>query len=81
MSDRTAAEVKIELDQARAARVTAMSAQNYSLDSGQGRQQVTRASLKDLNETIRTLESEYAIAADNEAGGSGLLTMRFRRLG
>lgn len=56
---RTAADIQIDLDAAYSARRTAMQAQSYSLDTGQGKQQVQRADLGAINETIRQLESEY----------------------
>jgi hypothetical protein len=65
MSSRTVAEIQIDLDAAYVARRAALSGQSYSLDTGQGRQTVTRADLPAINATIRDLESELA-----EAGGT-----------
>ena len=65
MSSRTVAEIQTDLDAAYAARRAALSGQQYSLDTGQGRQTVTRADLPAINATIRDLESELA-----EAGGT-----------
>jgi hypothetical protein len=62
---RTAAAIQTDLDVAYAARRIAMNAQSMQLDTGQGRQTVTRADLPAINATIRELESELA-----EAGGT-----------
>lgn len=73
---RSATEIQQDLDAAYAARRTAMTAQGYSLDTGQGKQQVQRANLADINATIRDLEAELAqVTAD----GGGILAGNFRR--
>jgi len=65
MSARSATEIQTDLDAAYSARRIAMNAQSMQLDTGQGRQTVTRADLPAINATIRELESELA-----EAGGA-----------
>jgi len=37
----------------------AMSAQSYTLDTGQGKQTVTRANIKELRAYLRDLEQEF----------------------
>jgi hypothetical protein len=58
--------IQSDLDAARVALRSAMTAQSYSLDSGQGKQSVTRASIGDLQGVIRDLENEL-----EDASGSG----------
>lgn len=54
-----------------AARRKALEAEAYSQNSGQGSLSVTR-SLKNINETIKQLETELdGVKADAAAGGSG----------
>jgi hypothetical protein len=55
---RSATAIQAELDLWYAARAAVASGQSYSLDSGQGRQTVTRANLRDINSTIDRLESD-----------------------
>lgn len=81
MSLRTSTEIKADLDEARAARITALKGQSYTLDTGQGRQTVTRADLRAIGETIRELEAEYEEALARETGDSGIISATFRRLG
>lgn len=61
-------EIQADLTAAYAARRAAYKAQSYSLDTGQGRQQVTRVDLRALDESIAALESEL-----EDATGSGTL--------
>jgi hypothetical protein len=65
---RSATDIQADLDAAYTARRTAMQAQSYSLDTGQGKQLVTRADLSSINDTIRQLESELEDATG--AGGN-----------
>lgn len=74
---RTATEIQADLTAARAARLKALEATSYSLDSGQGRQTVTR-NLAEINKTIRFLEDELA-SVDADASGDGVLSMTYRR--
>jgi hypothetical protein len=76
---RTSTEIRADLDAALAARRTALSAQSYSLDTGQGKQQVQRADLGTINKTIRELEAELESAVGSESGESGILAGNFRR--
>ena len=55
---RTVAEIQADLAAAYAARRVALLAQSMSLDTGQGRQTVTRANLTEINRTIQSLEVE-----------------------
>lgn len=55
---RTSTEIQADIIEARAALRAAMSAQSYTLDTGQGKQTVTRANIKDLRAYIRDLEQE-----------------------
>lgn len=76
---RTSTEIQIDLDAAVAARRVAMTAQSYSMDSGQGKQQVQRASLKDLNELVKDLTAELEQAQASESGDAGLVAGEFVR--
>ncbi len=57
---RTAAAIQADLDAFYAARRAVALGQAYQLDTGQGRQQVTRANLTEINRTIADLEAELA---------------------
>jgi hypothetical protein len=74
---RSVAEIDADLVLARAARLKALSASEYSIDSGQSRQSVKR-SLPDINATITALEDERADAVQS-ADGSGMLSLTFKR--
>jgi hypothetical protein len=76
---RESADIQIDLDAAYEARRTAMQAQSYSLDTGQGKQSVNRASLNQLNDTIKYLQDELEEAIENESGYGGLIAGTFRR--
>jgi len=76
---RSSTEIQADLDAAYTARRTALSAQSYSLDTGQGKQQVQRANLSEINKTIRELETELEDAVSSESGNSGILAPTFRR--
>ena len=65
---RTVAEIQLDLDAAYAARRSALQAQSYTLDTGQGRQQVERANLTEIKKQIRELEAELEAATDPEGG-------------
>lgn len=73
---RDIAEIQADLTAAYESRRTALQAQNYSLDTGQGKQSVTRASLSEINKTIRELQAELE-EAQNAWGG--LMTGSFER--
>jgi len=66
---RTTAEIQTDLDAAYAARRVAMNAQSMQLDTGQGRQTVTRANLTEINRTIQALEAEMAELVDGANPG------------
>ncbi len=66
---RAVAEIQADLDAAYAARRAALLGQSYTLDTGQGRQTVTRANLTEINRTIQTLETEMAEAVDGANPG------------
>jgi hypothetical protein len=76
---RSVTDIQADLDAAYAARRTALSAQSYSLDTGQGKQQVQRANLSDINKTIRELEAERDSAVADASGESGILAGNFQR--
>ena len=66
---RTAAEIQTDLDAAYAARRAALLGQSYALDTGQGRQTVTRANLTEINRTIQALETELSEVVDGANPG------------
>jgi hypothetical protein len=76
---RNSAEIKVDLDAALTARRTALQAQSYSLDTGQGKQQVQRADLGAINKTIRELQTEYDEAVASESGDTGITAGSFQR--
>jgi len=76
---RPSTEVKADLDAALAARRTALQAQSYSLDTGQGKQLVTRANLSEINKTISELQSEYDQSVAEESGDTGVTSGSFQR--
>lgn len=76
---RPSSEIQEDLTAAYASRRTALQAQEYGIDSGQGRQNVKRANLQEINKTIRDLESELSTALDSESGGSGIIAANFQR--
>jgi hypothetical protein len=55
---RSYADVQAELTAAYSARRAALLGQSYSLDTGQGRQTVTRANLTEISHLIQALEAE-----------------------
>lgn len=57
---RSAAQVQAALDLWYAAQNAVALGQSYSLDTGQGRQTITRADLAEINRTIAALEAELA---------------------
>lgn len=61
---RTTAQIQADLDTAYAARRAALLGQSYTLDTGQGRQTVTRADLRAIENTIAILEAELADTSD-----------------
>ena len=75
MSLRTVAVIQAELTEAYAARLAALKAQSYKLDTGQGSQSVTR-DLRAINSTIAILEAELIEAQDPRGG---VLAARMRR--
>jgi len=71
------ATVQADLDAAYAARRAALLGQSYSLDTGQGRQTVTRPDLDKINFLISDLESDLASCSDTDT----LITGSFQRHG
>jgi hypothetical protein len=55
---RTSAEIQADLTLLYAARTAAATGQSYTLDTGQGRQSVTRANLTEINRAIQQLEAD-----------------------
>ena len=55
---RSATDIQADLTLLYAARTAAAIGQSYTLDTGQGRQTVTRANLTEINRTIQSLEAE-----------------------
>lgn len=78
MGVRTADEIRADLTAAYAARRAAMNG-SYALDTGQGKQSVTR-SLKEINETVSILESELEACLDDTSGGGAIISATFRRM-
>lgn len=76
---RSSIDIKADLDAALTARRTALQAQSYSLDTGQGKQTVQRADLTSINKTIRDLQTELDQAQAVEAGDSGVTAGSFQR--
>lgn len=74
---RTVAAIQADLTAAYASRLKALEATSYSLDSGQGRQTVTR-NLDQINKTIRLLEDELA-EVEADASGDSVISMTYRR--
>lgn len=73
---RDASEIQLDLDAAYAARRAALTGgESYRLDTGHGSQSVTR-NLKNIENSIRALESEMAEAVDPSGG---ILAPTFRR--
>lgn len=79
MSLRTAAEIKVEYLIWIEARKVVAGGQAYSLDTGQGKQTVTRANLPAINKTIGMLRQEYDEAVADESGESGIIAATFGR--
>lgn len=76
---RASTEIQADLDAAIAGRRAAMQAQGYSLDTGQGKQSVNRASLAEFNKTIRELQAELSEAQAYESGDCGIVAGSFAR--
>ncbi len=76
---RSSTEIQADLTEAYAARIIALKAQSYSLDTGQGKQTVQRADLTAINKTIDALQQELAQAQANESGDSGIISGVFAR--
>lgn len=70
---RTVAQIQADLDAHYAARLASLNG-DYSLDTGQGRQSVTRRSLTEINKSIAVLEDEM-----EEATSLGLNSVVVRR--
>ena len=66
---RTAAQIQTVLDAFYAAQLALATHQSYSLDTGQGRQTVTRANLTEINRTIQALETELSEIVDGANPG------------
>jgi hypothetical protein len=73
---RPTADIQADLTAALESRRMALQAQGYSLDTGQGKQSVNRASLSEINKTIRELQAELDEAQNSDAG---LMTGSFMR--
>ncbi len=76
---RSATEIQVDLDAAYTARRNAYAAQSYSMDSGQGRQQVTRVDLNALEKSIKNLEAELRDAGSAADGFTGIDHVDFQR--
>jgi hypothetical protein len=76
---RSSSDIQADLDAALEARRTALQAQSYSLDTGQGKQLVTRADLGTINKTIRELQAELKDALASESGDTGITSGSFQR--
>jgi hypothetical protein len=76
---RSSTEIQEDLTAALLARRTALQAQSYGMNDGQGSQNVSRANLSDINKTIRELQSELEEAEFCESGDTGLTSGIFRR--
>ena len=68
---RSYADVQADLTAAYAARRACLLGASYSLDTGQGRQTVTRANLTEISHLIQALEAELQEA---ELGANPLIT-------
>lgn len=75
MSYFTRAQITAKLDAISAAIDAVMLGQTYSIDTGQGRQSVTRASLPALEKSLAYWEMRLA-EADGESGVSSLEVVR-----
>jgi len=73
---RSVTEIQADLTAAYAARRAAFQAQSYSMDSGQGRQSVTRADLKAISLEISILEQELE---DADTGSTGMIYSSMER--
>jgi hypothetical protein len=76
---RTSQDIQAELTLAYSARKTALQAQSYSLDTGQGKQSVQRADLDKITKTINFLQAELEEAINNENGICGITSGSFER--
>ena len=79
MAARTITDVQADLDAAYAARRSAFLAQSYSLDTGQGKQSVTRVDMKSLSREISILEAELSDWNSDAEGSTGLDRIVFDR--
>lgn len=78
----TAAEIQVELTEVKAAIKLVMIGQEYTFDSGQTKQHVKRANLKELMKWKQSLESDLSLAKKCEAGtqrGRGTFTRDINR--
>ena len=71
---RSVTEIQADLTATRAAISAALSAQSYTLDTGQGRQTVERANLKELRAYLKELEQEL-----EDTSEPGILAGNFDR--
>ncbi|HET6499056.1 MAG TPA: hypothetical protein VFH17_08410 [Coriobacteriia bacterium] len=81
MSLRTSNEIQADLVAARAARLKALTAQQYNINTGQTSHGVMRPYLNLINETIHDLESELDEALARERGDTGVIHLQLRRGG
>jgi len=79
VSLRTSTEIKTKITALEAKIETAETALQYSLDTGQGRQTVQRASLDSLYKALAYWEHKYDEAVASESGESGIIAPTFRR--
>lgn len=76
---RSATEIQADLDAAYVSRRSTLQSQSYSLDSGQGKQAVTRADLSSINKTIKELEAELLECNESAAGFGVVSRIGFER--
>ena len=81
MSLRTSAEIKTKITALEAKIEIAEDKLQYSLDTGQGKQSVQRASLDSLYKALQFWEQKYEEAIAEESGSTGIISLQFRRHG
>ena len=81
MSLRTSTEIKAKITALEAKVEIAEDKFQYSLDTGQGKQSVQRASLDSLYKALGFWEQKYQKAIAEESGDTGILAVQFRRHG
>ena len=81
MSLRTSAEIKTKITALEAKIEIAEDKLQYSLDTGQGKQSVQRASLDSLYKALQFWEQKYEKAIAEESGSTGIISLQFQRHG